>query len=107
MTGAHVEYVGFRANETTRVYTLRVKQAAGGTDDFTLSIANEAFTARRVRYQDAPDICFLKLQKELAALGGGLPATHLSVTDADLEEYRVAHAPKPPQRRPRPPVAVD
>jgi hypothetical protein len=107
MTGAHVEYVGFRANESTREYTLRVKQAAGGIDDFTLSIANEAFISRRVRYQDGPDICFLKLQNELAALGGGLPAARLSVSDAELEEYRAAHAPKPPQRRPRPPIAVD
>jgi hypothetical protein len=107
MTGAHVEYVGFRASETSREYTLRVKQAAGTADDFTLSIANEAFIAHRVRYQDGPDICFLKLQKELAALGGGLPAARLSVSDAELEEYRAAHAPKPPQRRPRPPVVVE
>jgi len=104
MQSVHVEYVGFRSSETTREYTLRVKQAAGVTDDFTLAIANEAFISHRVRYQDGPDICFLKLQRELAALDGALPASYLSITDADLEEYRAAHAPKPPQRRPRPPV---
>jgi hypothetical protein len=104
MHGAHVEYVGFRARETTREYTLRVKQAAGAIDDFTLAIANEAFITHRVRYQDGPDICFLKLQRELAALDGALPASYLNITDAELEEYRAAHAPKPPQRRPRPPV---
>jgi hypothetical protein len=104
MQGAHVEYVGFKTRETMREYTLRVKQPAGTSDDFTLAIANEAFVAHRVRYQDGPDICFLKLQRELAALDGALPASYLSITDAELEEYKAAHAPKPPQRRPRPPV---
>jgi hypothetical protein len=103
MPGPHVEYVGFKAREAAREYTLRVKQA-GGSDDFTLSIPNEAFISRRVRYQDGPDICFLRLQRELAALGGALPAsTHLAITDEEIEEYRVAHAPKPPTRRAKPP----
>jgi hypothetical protein len=36
----------------------------------------------------------------------GLPSALLSITDADLEEYRSSHAPRPPQRRPKaPPVA--
>lgn len=106
MTGAHVEYVGFAARGAAREYTLRVRQAAGDCHDFTLAIPNEAFLSRRVRYQDAPEICFLKLQRELAALAGGLPERHLSITDADLDEYRVAHTPKPPQRRPKPPLAT-
>ena len=106
MTGAHVEYVGFTTKGTAREYTLRVKQAAGDSRDFTLSIPNEAFLAHRVRYQDAPDVCFLKLQRELAACEDGLPKPQMSVTDADLEEYRTAHAPKPPQRRPKAPVVT-
>lgn len=101
MTGAHVEYVGFIPKGTAREYTLRVREAAGDPHDFTLVIPNEAFLSHRVRYQDAPEVCFLKLQRELAACPGSLPAPHLAVSDADLEEYRVAHAPKPPQRRPK------
>jgi hypothetical protein len=101
---AHVEYVGFSTQETKREYRLRV-QAEGGFHDFTVAIATEAFVAHRVRYQDAPDICFLRLQRELAGCEGAMPAAYLSITDADLEEYRQAHAPKPPQRRPKaPPV---
>lgn len=103
MTPAHVEYVGFTPKGTSREYTLRVRSPAGDPRDFTLAIPNEAFLAHRVRYQDAPEICFLKLQRELAACPGGLPALHLSISDADLEEYRVAHSPKPPQRRPKAP----
>lgn len=103
MTGAHVEYVGFTSKGPKREYTLRVRSTGGDPHDFTLAISNEAFLARRVRYQDAPEICFLKLQRELAAAASDLPASYLSVSDAELEEYRVAHGPKTPQRRPKAP----
>jgi len=103
--GSHVAYLGFAAKASSREYTLRVKR---GEDfhDFTLAIPNEAFLSRRVRYQDAPDLCFLKLQRELLICVDGLPSASLSVTDADLEEYRSSHAPRAPQRRPKaPPIA--
>ena len=103
MPPAHVEYVGFSPKGNSREYTLRVRQPTGDPRDFTVAIPNEAFLAHRVRYQDAPEICFLRLQRELAASPGGPPAVRLSISDADLEEYRVAHSPKPPQRRPKPP----
>ena len=101
---AHVEYVGFRATVTRREYTLRVRQG-GDPEEFTLVISNDAFLAHRARYQDAPEICYLKLQRELAASPGSRPARLLSVTDQDLEEYRVAHAPKSPGRAKAPPSA--
>jgi hypothetical protein len=107
MADAHVEYVGFTSRGAAREYTLRVRPPAGEPHDFTLAIPNEAFPARRVRYQDAPEICFLKLQRELAACAEGLPSLRLDVSDADLEAYRLAHSPKPPQRRPKaPPVPL-
>jgi hypothetical protein len=102
---AHVEYVGFTSRDSAREYTLRVKQAAGDSQDFKLLIPNEAFLSHRVRYQDGPEICFLKLQRELMASPGELPAS-LSVTDADLEEYRAAHNAKPQSRRPKAPTAT-
>jgi hypothetical protein len=94
MGGAQVEYVGFQGDNAVRRYTFRARLGTGESCDFVLIIPNEAFLAHRVRYQDAPEICFLKLQREVAACGGGLPASCQSVTDADLEAYRVAHAPK-------------
>jgi hypothetical protein len=99
---AQVEYVGFRAQERSREYTLLVKRVGDDPRTFTLAIPTEAFLAHRLRYQDAPEICFIKLQRELAACPDGLPQAYLSVTDSDLLEYRQAHSPKAPQRRPRP-----
>ena len=103
MTGPHVEYVGFVAGGLAREYTLRVRQADGRAQSFTLCIANEAFLAHRVRYQDAAEICQLRLQRELTAAGDGWPASRLDVSETDLEEYRTSHVPRPARRRARPP----
>lgn len=99
MITAHVEYLAFTAGAATREYHLRVRR---GTEfhDFTVAIPNEAFLSGLVRYQDAPDICFLKLQREIAAREDeSLPAQALSMTDQELEEYKIAHTPKNPGRR--------
>ncbi len=94
--GAHVEYLGFKAQKSTREYALRVREVGAEARDFKLVIENNAFLENRVRYQDAPEICFLKLQRELVACAEGKePSRTLKVTDADLEEYRVAHSPRP------------
>jgi hypothetical protein len=71
---------------------------------FVLSIPTEAFLARRVRYQDAAEICFLRLQRELPGLAETETehATSLSITDEDLAAYRASHSPKTPERRPKP-----
>jgi hypothetical protein len=99
MITTSVEFQDFTVGETTREYRLRVRR---GTEfhSFTVTIPNEAFVSGRVRYQDAPEICYLKIQREMAACGeDGLPAPALVMTDQELEEYRVAHAPKNPGRR--------
>ena len=96
-----VEYLGFTSDDTTREYRLRARDG-GVFHDFIRAIALEAFIAHRARYQDAPEICFLKLQRELAECDGTLPDAYVGITDAELEEYRTAHAPKPPRRRAKP-----
>lgn len=99
MADARVEYIGFEVNELTREYSLRAAMPDGNYQEFTIAIANEAFIDRRVRYQDAPDICFLKLTRALAADDDSLPAIHDDVTNAELEDYRLSHTPKPRMNR--------
>jgi hypothetical protein len=98
----HIEYVGFTTRGAAREYTLRVRRPSGDSL-FVLSIPTEAFLARRVRYQDAAEICFLRLQRDLPGLDQDQPTTSLSITDDDLDAYRTAHSPKTPERRPKPP----
>lgn len=90
-----VQYVGFEAKPLVREYTFSVRETANEPREFTLTIANEAFNARRARFQDAPDICSLKLQRELAASANHPPKTHFRITDTELEDYRTAHTHKP------------
>jgi hypothetical protein len=102
MAESRLEYVGFTVNGKTREYCLRAKLPDGEYRDFTLAILNKAFIDGRVRYQDAPDICFLKLQREMVAAGDSLPALHHQLTDDELEEYRLSHTPKPKDKHRRP-----
>ena len=108
-TQYHLEYLGFQCRETTRDYRLLVRHAGGEYREFTLAVEQTAFLSGRVRYQDAAEICFWKLQRALLAWDlapeSGPPAARQIVTEADLLEYREAHAPKPrrlapPQPRP-------
>jgi hypothetical protein len=90
----NVQYVGFEAKARVREYNFLVRQASNETSEFTLSILNEAFSSRRVRYQDAPDICSLKLRRELATFSNHPPQTHYRISETELDDYRNSHAPK-------------
>jgi hypothetical protein len=90
-----VQYVGFESKALVREYTFNVRHAAEGPREFTLTITNEAFNCHRVRYQDAPDVCSLKLQRELVANANHPPNSHFRLSDAELEDYRTAHTHKP------------
>jgi hypothetical protein len=88
-----IQYVGFEAKPLVREYTFSVREA-GQLREFTFTIPNEAFDSRRIRYQDAPDFCSLKLRAELAANANRPPKTHYRITDAELDQYRESHLPK-------------
>lgn len=92
---SHVEYLGFKSQQTTREYALRVRRVGDDDREFTLVIGNDAFRSNRVRYQDGPEICFWKLQRELSdSEEGHLPARRLVVSNEELDAYREAHTPK-------------
>ena len=100
-----LQYVGFRSTAAGREYTLRVS----GPEEpcqYTVSIPHAAFAAHRARYQDAPDICFHKLTRELAANAGLAPGHPLAVSDAELAEYRESQTKKGPERRARAPKVL-
>ena len=62
--------------------------------EYTLTIPNEAFQAHRARYQDAPQICSLRLRRELATNANQPPTNEFCITDAELADYRGARAQK-------------
>jgi len=89
-----LQYVGFENRGAVREYAFTLRGSGGTSTEYFVTIANAAFVAHRVRYQDAPDICSLRLHREFAARADHPPSTRFSVTDAELAEYTNAHAPK-------------
>lgn len=89
-----VQYVGFKAKALVREYSFIVRRALSETSEFTLTIGNEAFGARRVRFQDAPEICSRRLLHELSVSTNHPPQAHYNISEADLDDYRTAHPPR-------------
>ena len=85
-----LEYRGFRNTEISREYLL-LARLVDEEREYVVAIAQAAFAARRVSFQDGPDICFQRLRREL--LGQALvPLPQLTITEVELAAYRTAHA---------------
>ena len=100
-----MQFVGFQSKATAREYTFMVREASAEPREFRITIAHEAFREHGIRFQDAPDVCSLKLRRELTTSGNHPQESHFHLTDAELDEYRQSHAsPKRSTFHPRPPA---
>jgi hypothetical protein len=90
----NVQYFGFQVKALVREYSFIVRRALNESSEFTLTIGNEAFGSQRVRFQDAPEICSLRLHRELAAFGNHPPQAHYRISETDLDDYRSSHEPR-------------
>ena len=89
-----LQYVGFESKGAVREYAFTLRGTSGESSEYFVTIANDAFVAHRVRYQDGPDICSLRLHREFTTQTDHPPSTCFSVTDAELADYKEAHTPK-------------
>jgi hypothetical protein len=97
-----MQYTGFESKVKGREYAFQVRFAAEDVREFTVTISVEAFDSRLVRFQDAPDVCSLRLKRELIA-NTELPSnTNFLVTESELEEYKSRHTTKVDKWRQRP-----
>jgi hypothetical protein len=90
MTKPTVEYVGFHSTSERREYRLRL-HSGPEIREYTVGIALAAFTSGQARYQDGPEISFLKLNRELLLDGMAPAEADYTVSEAELNEYRHAH----------------
>lgn len=99
-----MQYLGFENNGQGREYAFQVRYTSEDIRDYTLTILNEAFTSHRVRYQDAPDVCSLKLRRELVANTNHPSNTNFVINDGELDAYTAGRGPKPSNRlyKPKP-----
>jgi hypothetical protein len=88
-----VQFLGFESKETVREYIFQVREPAHEPREFTLTIDQDAFTTRLLRFQDAPDVCSSRLRRELTANANHPPETHFHITLAELDDYRNRHTP--------------
>jgi hypothetical protein len=99
-----VQYVGFTAGALVREYSFVVRDEARQSREYTVSIANEAFVSHRVQYQDGPNVCSLRLHRELAAGSDHPLEAQFCVTDSELADYQNDHKAKAVKRfQPRKP----
>jgi hypothetical protein len=89
-----IQYLGFHLKPRGRDYSYRVVGPKLEIREFILTISNQAFVDRQVPYQDAADLCYQKLRKELAAENAENPLPrHHTVSNQELDEYRARHRP--------------
>jgi hypothetical protein len=89
-----IQYVGFQLKPRGRDYNYRVVSPKNETREFTLTISNQAFADRQVPYQDAADLCYQKLRRELAAETAENPVhQHFTISSQELADYRQKYRP--------------
>lgn len=94
---AIVQFQGYEVKAEVREYTFTVREASSEPREFTVTIPTVAFNERLLSIQDAPDVCSRKLRRELATYANHPPETHFAVSNAELEDYRTARAPRTPR----------
>ena len=100
---ASIRYLGFECTSEGRAYRLRV-DGVGEPRLFTVTIPTVAFESRKARFQDAPGLCFTKLQRALAADPDLLPGARLVLTTEELLDFRDAREARAPERKRRAPA---
>jgi len=89
-----LQYLGFQTKGAVREYAFALRGSGGEFSEYFVIIPNAAFVDHRVRYQDAPSICSNRLHREFASQSEHPPSTCFCITDAELTDYKDAHAPK-------------
>ena len=97
---ASIRYLGFECTSEGRAYSLRVDDG-GEPRLYTVTIPTEAFDSRKARFQDAPEICFARLQRELAGNPDLPDGLAFAITPAEIDEYRDAQLRRSPDRKVR------
>jgi hypothetical protein len=87
----NVQYVGFTAKAMVREYSFMVQESSVNSQEITFTILNETFTSHRLSLQNGPDICSLKLHRELADSSNGPLKTHYRISETELDAYRESH----------------
>ena len=90
----NIQYVGFKSKAIVREYSFLLRESSIEPQEITLTILNEAFRSHGLCYQDAQDLCSLKLHREMANSVDDPMKTHYRISGTELDNYRDSHSPK-------------
>jgi hypothetical protein len=90
----NVQYVEFKSKATVREYSFLVRESSVDPQEITFTILNEAFASRRLSFQNAPNICSLKLHRELSDSAASPLKKHYRISETELDAYRASHTPR-------------
>jgi hypothetical protein len=94
-----IQYVGFKSKAIVREYRFLLRESSIAPHEIIFTILNEAFRSHGLRYQDAPDLCSLKLHREMANSVDDPLKTHYQISGTELDDYRDSHSPKAAKAR--------
>lgn len=84
----NIQYAGFVVAATARVYAFSVPDTLAETREFTVKVHLGAFRTTALRFQDGPEICSVRLKRELQEETQDSPANpHLRIEAQDIQEY--------------------
>ncbi len=90
----NIQYVGFKSTAIVREYSFLLREASMEPNEITFTILHEAFCSHGLHYQDAPDLCSLKLNREMANSIDDPLKTNYRISETELDDYRASHYPK-------------
>jgi len=90
----NIQYVGFKSKAVVREYSFLLRESSIEPHEITFTILNEEFRSHGLRYQDAPDLCSLKLYREMANSVDDPLKSHYRISGTELDDYRDSHSPK-------------
>jgi hypothetical protein len=89
-----IQYVGFESKAVVREYSFLLRESSIKRHEITFTVLNEAFRSHGLRYQDAPDLCSLKLHREMANSVDDPQKTHYRISGTELDNYRYSRSPR-------------
>jgi hypothetical protein len=101
MSGISMEYMGFTSTTRGREYAFHVRFSADDSRDYIVTVALEAFTSRRVSYQDGPNISSSRLKRELTANPNAPTGSSFLIDENEFSDHKVLDLPKVPYRHER------
>jgi hypothetical protein len=102
-----MEYMGFNSTKQGREYAFHVRFSAQDARDYTVTIASETFTSRRVSFQDGPNVCSARLKRELIANPAIPTGTDFLIDEKEIDDHKLRNMSEPSKRRFGPKLSHD